>query len=125
MIVPISTEKLGESSSANVSELSRGSETGPSGPIDSYTAPLISSIPPGGHAVRDYDGQDLGLQVGDGARETLLGRQLDVAAVVQDLHAHQIYTAETMPCQRLRRPHVLKIRGLLEKHYRPAPPTAY
>jgi integrase len=34
--------------------------------------------------------------------------------------ATQLYTAETMPWQRLRRPHVLKIRGLLEEHYQPA-----
>ncbi len=32
----------------------------------------------------------------------------------------QVYTAETMPWQRLRRPHVLKIRRLLEEHYQPA-----
>src|SRR2546425_38919 len=32
----------------------------------------------------------------------------------------QVFTAQTMPWQRLRRPHVLKIRGLLEEHYRPA-----
>src|SRR5438132_472198 len=32
----------------------------------------------------------------------------------------QVFTAETMPWQRLRRPHVLKIRGLLEDHYQPA-----
>jgi hypothetical protein len=32
----------------------------------------------------------------------------------------QVFTAETMPWQRLRRPHVLKIRGLLEVHYLPA-----
>jgi hypothetical protein len=32
----------------------------------------------------------------------------------------QIYTVETMPWHRLRRPHVLKIRGLLEEHYQPA-----
>ncbi len=32
----------------------------------------------------------------------------------------QLYTAATMPWQRLRRPRVLKIRGLLEKHYQPA-----
>src|SRR5712691_1412559 len=32
----------------------------------------------------------------------------------------QVFTAETMPWQRLRRPHVLKIRGLLEEHYQPA-----
>src|SRR5919108_4300461 len=32
----------------------------------------------------------------------------------------QIFTAETMPWQRLRRPHVLKIRGLLEESYQPA-----
>src|SRR3989442_14953730 len=34
--------------------------------------------------------------------------------------ATQLYTAETMPWHRLRRPHVLKIRGLLEEHYQPA-----
>src|SRR5207244_1802259 len=34
--------------------------------------------------------------------------------------ATQVYTAETMPWHRLRRPHVLKIRGLLEEHYQPA-----
>jgi hypothetical protein len=28
----------------------------------------------------------------------------------------QVNTAESMPWQRLRRPHVLKIRGLLEEH---------
>src|SRR2546427_11684567 len=32
----------------------------------------------------------------------------------------EIYTAETMPWHRLRRPHVLKIRGLLEEHYQAA-----
>jgi integrase len=32
----------------------------------------------------------------------------------------QLYTPETMPWHRLRRPHVLKIRGLLEEHYQPA-----
>jgi hypothetical protein len=32
----------------------------------------------------------------------------------------QVFTAETMPWPRLRRPHVLKIRGLLEEHYQPA-----
>src|SRR6202022_1944012 len=32
----------------------------------------------------------------------------------------QLYTAETMPWHRLRRAHVLKIRGLLEEHYQPA-----
>src|SRR2546428_2175680 len=32
----------------------------------------------------------------------------------------QVFTVETMPWQRLRRPHVLKIRGLLEEHYQPA-----
>jgi integrase len=32
----------------------------------------------------------------------------------------QVFTAETMPWQRLRRPHVLRIRGLLEDHYQPA-----
>ncbi|MBJ7600037.1 MAG: hypothetical protein DLM67_08740 [Candidatus Nephthysia bennettiae] len=32
----------------------------------------------------------------------------------------QVFTAETMPWQRLRRPHVLKIRGLLEESYQPA-----
>ena len=32
----------------------------------------------------------------------------------------QVFTAETMPWQRLRRAHVLKIRGLLEEHYQPA-----
>jgi integrase len=31
----------------------------------------------------------------------------------------QLFTAETMPWHRLRRPHVLKIRGLLEEHYQP------
>lgn len=34
--------------------------------------------------------------------------------------ATQLYTAETMPWHRLRRPHMLKIRGLLEEHYQPA-----
>jgi integrase len=34
--------------------------------------------------------------------------------------ATQLYTAETMPWHRLRRPQVLKIRGLLEEHYQPA-----
>src|SRR5919108_1454222 len=34
--------------------------------------------------------------------------------------ATQRYTAETMPWHRLRRPHVLKIRGLLEEHYQAA-----
>jgi integrase len=34
--------------------------------------------------------------------------------------ATQVYTAETMPWHRLRRPHVLRIRGLLEEHYQPA-----
>jgi hypothetical protein len=34
--------------------------------------------------------------------------------------ATQVYTAESMPWHRLRRPHVLKIRGLLEEHYQPA-----
>src|SRR5438105_8471661 len=29
----------------------------------------------------------------------------------------QLFTAETMPWQRLRRPYVLKIRGQLEDHY--------
>ena len=29
----------------------------------------------------------------------------------------QVFSAETMPWHRLRRPHVLKIRGLLEGHY--------
>jgi hypothetical protein len=32
----------------------------------------------------------------------------------------QVFTAESMPWQHLRRPHVLKIRGLLEVHYQPA-----
>src|SRR5437899_10180647 len=32
----------------------------------------------------------------------------------------QVFTAETMPWQRLRRPHVLKVRGLLEENYQPA-----
>src|SRR4030088_3494452 len=32
----------------------------------------------------------------------------------------QVFTAETMPWQRLARPHVLKIGGLLEEHYQPA-----
>src|ERR1700738_4226754 len=32
----------------------------------------------------------------------------------------QVYTAETMPWHRLRRPHVLRIRGLLEEHYQAA-----
>jgi hypothetical protein len=31
-----------------------------------------------------------------------------------------VFTAKTMPWQRLRRPHVLKIRSLLEEHYQPA-----
>jgi integrase len=34
--------------------------------------------------------------------------------------ATHVYTAETMPWHQLRRPHVLRIRGLLEEHYRPA-----
>src|SRR3989442_12402996 len=34
--------------------------------------------------------------------------------------ATQLYTAETMPWHRLRRPHVLKIRGLLEENYQPS-----
>src|SRR3989442_3226240 len=34
--------------------------------------------------------------------------------------ATQLYTAETMPWHRLRRPHVLRIRGLLEENYQPA-----
>jgi integrase len=34
--------------------------------------------------------------------------------------ATHVCTAETMPWHRLRRPHVLKIRGLLEEHYQPA-----
>jgi hypothetical protein len=34
--------------------------------------------------------------------------------------ATQLYTAETLPWHRLRRPHLLKIRGLLEEHYQPA-----
>jgi integrase/recombinase XerD len=34
--------------------------------------------------------------------------------------ATRIYTAETMPWHRLRRPQVLSIRGLLEDHYQPA-----
>jgi integrase/recombinase XerD len=37
--------------------------------------------------------------------------------------ATQVYTAETMPWHRLRRPHVLKIRGLLEENYQPATAT--
>src|ERR1700704_2948560 len=32
----------------------------------------------------------------------------------------EVFTAETMPWQRLRRPHVLKVRGLLEENYQPA-----
>jgi hypothetical protein len=32
----------------------------------------------------------------------------------------QVFNAETMPWQRLRRPHVLKIRSLLEENYLPA-----
>jgi hypothetical protein len=32
----------------------------------------------------------------------------------------QVFSAETMPWQRLRRPHVLKIRSLLEENYLPA-----
>jgi integrase len=32
----------------------------------------------------------------------------------------QVFTAESMPWQLLRRPHVLKIRGQLEEHYQPA-----
>src|SRR2546429_4007129 len=32
----------------------------------------------------------------------------------------QVFTAESMPWQHLRRPHVLKIRGLLEEQYQPA-----
>src|SRR2546421_2938052 len=32
----------------------------------------------------------------------------------------QVFRAETMPWQRLRRPHVLKVRGLLEENYQPA-----
>jgi integrase len=34
--------------------------------------------------------------------------------------ATQLYTAETMPWHQLRRPHVLRIRGLLEEHYQAA-----
>jgi integrase len=34
--------------------------------------------------------------------------------------ATQFYTAETMPWHQLRRPHVLRIRGLLEEHYQAA-----
>jgi hypothetical protein len=34
--------------------------------------------------------------------------------------ATQLYTAETMPWHRLRRPHVPRIRGLLEEDYLPA-----
>jgi hypothetical protein len=34
--------------------------------------------------------------------------------------ATQVYTAESMPWHRLRPPHVLKIRSLLEENYRPA-----
>jgi integrase/recombinase XerD len=34
--------------------------------------------------------------------------------------ATNVHTAETMPWHHLRRPHVLKIRGLLEEHYQPA-----
>lgn len=34
--------------------------------------------------------------------------------------ATQLHTVETMPWHRLRRHHVLKIRGLLEEHYQPA-----
>jgi integrase len=34
--------------------------------------------------------------------------------------ATQLYSAETMPWHRLRRPQVLRIRGLLEEHYHPA-----
>jgi integrase len=34
--------------------------------------------------------------------------------------ATQLYTSETMPWHRLRRPHVLKIRGLLGEQYQPA-----
>ncbi|MDQ6900158.1 MAG: site-specific integrase [Candidatus Dormibacteraeota bacterium] len=34
--------------------------------------------------------------------------------------ATQLYTAETLPWHQLRRPHVLKIRGLLEERYQPA-----
>src|SRR3982074_2056220 len=34
--------------------------------------------------------------------------------------ATQLYPAETLPWPRLRRPHVLKIRGLLEEHYQAA-----
>ena len=34
--------------------------------------------------------------------------------------ATHVYTAETLPWHRLRRPHVLKIRGLLEEHYQAA-----
>jgi hypothetical protein len=34
--------------------------------------------------------------------------------------ATHVYTAETMPWHRLRRPHVLRIRGLLAEHYQPA-----
>ncbi|MDQ6946573.1 MAG: hypothetical protein M3256_09930 [Actinomycetota bacterium] len=32
----------------------------------------------------------------------------------------RVFSAETMPWQRLRRPHVLKIRSLLEENYLPA-----
>jgi hypothetical protein len=34
--------------------------------------------------------------------------------------ATHVYTAETMPWHQLRRPHVLRIRGLLEEHYQSA-----
>jgi len=34
--------------------------------------------------------------------------------------ATAVYTVETMPWHRLRRPHVLRIRQLLEDHYQPA-----
>ena len=34
--------------------------------------------------------------------------------------ATRVYNAATMPWHHLRRPHVLKILGLLEEHYQPA-----
>jgi len=58
--------------------------------------------PPGGHTVHDHDGQDLGLllgeprqpfgldQLSDRLVKALVGCQLDMAAVVQDLHADRL-----------------------------------
>ena len=46
--------------------------------------------------------------------------QLAALGAIARRSTHQIFTAETMPWQRLRRPHVLKIRGLLGEHYQAA-----